>query len=213
MRISELSDATGVSAATIKYYLREGLLPEGRKLTQRLVEYDARHVRRLHLLRLLREAGHVPVQALRQLVGVATGTRRSIHEMFMAAADALCPEASPAGPGRRRAEALADQMIKTAGWSNIRSASPDRANLAAVLEQIGSYDTHPRDPEEVAPYIRLADEIARYELEHLDDTKDRQGLLEEMVVGQVVFGQLLATLRRLAEEHHSFHRFGDDHRR
>jgi protein-S-isoprenylcysteine O-methyltransferase Ste14 len=33
-----------------------------------------------------------------------------------------------------------------------------------------------------------------------------------MVVGQVVFGQVLATLRRLAEEHHSLQRFGDDYR-
>ena len=45
-----------------------------------------------------------------------------------------------------------------------------------------------------------------------DDAKDRVGLLEEMVVGQVVFGQILATLRRLAEEHHSKDRFSEDYR-
>jgi len=211
MRISELAEATGVSVATIKYYQREGLLPEGRKLTQRLVDYDARHVRRLGLLRLLREVGQVPVEGLKRLVRVVGEANLSIHEMFAAAAYALCPTPPPAGPGRPVARGLADRMIAQAGWSNIRPGSPDRDNLASVLEQIGTYDTHPRDPAEVAPYLRFADEIARYELGHLDDTKDRQGLLEEMVVGQVVFGQLLATLRRLAEEHHSFNRFGTDH--
>ena len=54
MRISELSSITGVPVATIKYYQREGLLPDGDKRTPRLTEYDDRHVRRLGLLRILR---------------------------------------------------------------------------------------------------------------------------------------------------------------
>ena len=33
-----------------------------------------------------------------------------------------------------------------------------------------------------------------------------------MIVGQVVFATVLTTLRRLAEEHHSHGRFGEDRR-
>ena len=33
-----------------------------------------------------------------------------------------------------------------------------------------------------------------------------------MVVGRVTFGEVLASLRRLAQEHYSFERFGEDHR-
>ena len=33
-----------------------------------------------------------------------------------------------------------------------------------------------------------------------------------MIVGQVVFATVLTTLRRLAEEHHSHERFGEDRR-
>ena len=71
MRISELSQATGVPVATIKYYLREGLLPDGDKRTPRLTEYDDRHVRQLGLLRILREVGQVPVEGLKQLVAAS----------------------------------------------------------------------------------------------------------------------------------------------
>lgn len=53
---------------------------------------------------------------------------------------------------------------------------------------------------------------ARHEIANLDDRKDRVGLLEEMIVGQVVFATVLTTLRRLAEEHHSHGRFGEDRR-
>ena len=55
-------------------------------------------------------------------------------------------------------------------------------------------------------------EDARAEIGHLDDSKGRVSLLEEMLVGQVVFGQLLSILRRFAEEHHSLDRFGEDRR-
>ena len=212
MRISELADATGFPVATIKYYLREGLLPVADKRAERLAEYDERHVSRLGLIKLLREVGDIPIEGLRQLVRASERTDVSIHDLFGAAADALAPAPPPAGPLRPVTRDLADQLIAAAGWTHVRPDSPDRENLAATLELIASYDTHPRDPAEIEPYIRFADQIASYEVGHLDDTKDRTGLLEEMVVGQVVFGQVLATLRRLAEEHHSLQRFGEDHR-
>ncbi len=86
----------------------------------------------------------------------------------------------------------------------------DRDNLATVFEAIMRYGTHAPDIEEALPYVEIADRIARYELGHLDATKGRVELLEEMVVGQVVFGQLLSVLRRLAEEHYSASRFSTD---
>ena len=212
MRISELSETTGVPVATIKYYLRESLLPEGDKRTPRLTEYDDRHVRQLGLLRILREAGHVPVGGLKQLVAATEGTDGTVHELFAAAAEALCPVPPAGGQLRPFARDFANRVVDQAGWTNVHPGSPDRENLAAALEVIATYDTHPRDPAELTPYLRFADEIARYEIGHLDDRKDRVGLLEEMIVGQVMFGQVLSILRRLAEEHHSRDRFGKDRR-
>lgn len=211
MRISELAETARIPVATIKYYLRERLLPDGEKRTQRLTEYGEEHVRRLGLLRLLREVGNIPVASLRRLVQMTQGTEQTVHQTFSAAVAALvpAPPVSEVSPSMLKA---VDEMTAAAGWSNIAPDHPDRENLAALLEQVASYDTHPRDPAEIIPYLRFADEIARYEISHLDDSKDRLGLLEEMVVGQVVFGELLASLRRLAEAHHSFLRFGDDHR-
>ena len=212
MRISELSEATGVSVATIKYYQRQGLLPVAEKPAARLAEYDEQHVRRLLLIKLLREVGDVPIEGLKRLVAASERHDVAVHDLFAAAAEAIVPVPPPAGVMRATARAQADQIIAAAEWTNVRPDSPDRENLAATLELISSYDTHPRDPAEIEPYVLFADQIARYEIGHLDGTKDRVGLLEEMVVGQVVFGQVLATLRRLAEEHHSHQRFSDDYR-
>lgn len=212
MRISELSEQTGVPAATIKYYLREGLLPEGDKRTPRLTEYDERHVRRLELLRILRDVGDVPVEGLKRLVAATEGRGTTVQELFAVAADALAPVPPAPGPARAATRGVADGIIEQAGWHHVREDSVDRDNLAATLEMISAFDTRPRDPGGIAPYVALADEIARYELAHLDESKDRIGLLEEMIVGQVVFATVLTTLRRLAEEHHAFVRFGEDRR-
>ena len=61
MLLSELADATGTSAASIKYYLREGLLPAGRRVTATRADYGERHVERLHLIRTLRETCATPI--------------------------------------------------------------------------------------------------------------------------------------------------------
>ena len=211
--MSELSERTGVPVPTIKYYLREGLLPEGDKRTPRLTDYDEQHVRRLELLRILRDVGDVPVEGLKRLVA-ATETRGTVHDLFAVAADALAPTPPPTTgePARAQAREIADAIIDQAGWDRVRKDSVDRDNLAATLELVTCFDTHPRDPAEIAPYVAMADQLARHEIANLDDRKDRVGLLEEMIVGQVVFATVLTTLRRLAEEHHSHERFGEDRR-
>ena len=77
MRISELAEVSGVPLATVKYYLREGLLPPGRSVTARLSEYDDEHLRRLRLLRALREVGGVPVsRAVTERPGGSRPSRR-----------------------------------------------------------------------------------------------------------------------------------------
>lgn len=211
MRISELAQATGLSVPTIKYYLREQLLPPGTKIAGRLAEYDEGHVRRLVLLRLLRDLADVPVERLRNLVRVAEDPSVSVHEMFGLAADALAP-APPPSADREHYQVKADALIEAAGWTDVRPESVDRENLASVIEAIDHHGTHPGGLDAVTPYRDVVDQIARWEIDHLDADKDRLGLLEEMIVGQVVFGQLVQVMRRLAEEHHSKARFGSRER-
>ena len=98
MRISELAAVSEVPVATIKYYLREGLLPVADKRSERLAEYDERHVRRLRLIKLLREVGNIPIEGLRRLVEASERTDVPIHDLFAAAAVALSPAPPPAGP-------------------------------------------------------------------------------------------------------------------
>ncbi len=69
MRMSELSRLSGVSVTTIKYYLREGLLPPGRQLSATQAEYDGNHLRRLRLIRALTGVRGLSVSTAREVLG------------------------------------------------------------------------------------------------------------------------------------------------
>src|SRR6478672_6136913 len=91
MLVSELADRADVPLATVKYYLREGLLPPGEVVGPRRAEYDEAHLRRLRVLRALREVGGASVSALQVIVDAVEDDARPSHEIFCEIADALSP--------------------------------------------------------------------------------------------------------------------------
>lgn len=203
MRISELATETGVPVATVKYYLREGLLPAGARVTPRLSEYDESHVRRLRLLRVLREVGRLSITQLQDLAAALDAP--SVHDMFGVAADALAPAAPGPGELPEEATAMADRLLANIGWQ-LRPGSPDLRKLAAVLQVITDF-VGPDTEGYAAPYVDVADQLGALEISGVPATEDRAEQLEFMVIGQVLFGELFFVLRRLAEEHHSSMRF------
>ena len=65
MKISELSRLSGVSVASIKYYVREGLLPAGTATSSNQATYDDTHARRLRLIRALIDIGGLSIGQVR----------------------------------------------------------------------------------------------------------------------------------------------------
>ena len=55
LKISELAEAAGVPVATVRHYLREGLLPEGRKTSRNMAYYPPELVERIRLIKTLQE--------------------------------------------------------------------------------------------------------------------------------------------------------------
>lgn len=208
MRISELAAQSGVTVATIKYYLREGLLPPGSKVGERQADYGDHHVARLGLLRVLRDVGAVPVADLKDIVDAVQNETLSVHQMFGAAYDALARSSEAVSQPDRM---LASHVVQQAGWTQVRPDTPalhQLAGLISVLRDAG----WPLDLSNAAAYLGLVDAIAAYEVSRLtaaDLHVDRNAVVEQMVIGQVVFGQLLLSLRRLAHEHHSALKFNE----
>ena len=71
MQLKELSERTGISAASIKFYLREGLLPAGESVHATRARYSTRHVSRLRLIHALRSVLGLSIEQIRPLVKLA----------------------------------------------------------------------------------------------------------------------------------------------
>ena len=207
MRISELSHISGASIPTIKYYLRERLLPPGTPTARNQATYGEEHVRRLRLIRVLAEIGGLGIGRIRDVLDAISDTTKPIDDLLGVAHHALGPPlASDDEPDLRRARSDTDAWIAAQGWRVSRDA-PARQSLANALVALRRLG---RDvgPEVFAPYLRHADEIATRELETIPAAGTRAEAVEAVVVGTVVFEHALMALRRLAQEHHSAVRFG-----
>ena len=89
MRISQLSRETGVPVATIKFYLREGLVPEGRRTSATQAQYEDDHVARLRLIRALVGPGGLTLALVRGVLEAIDRPPESMHDLLGVAAAAV----------------------------------------------------------------------------------------------------------------------------
>jgi DNA-binding transcriptional MerR regulator len=75
LKMSELADASGVSAGTIKHYLREGLLPEPLRTSRNMAYYPPEFVDRIRTIKRLQEERFMPLRLIRELLEQADRPR------------------------------------------------------------------------------------------------------------------------------------------
>jgi DNA-binding transcriptional MerR regulator len=68
LRISELAERSDVPVATIRHYLREGLLPEPVRTSRNMAYYPPEFVERIRLIKQLQEERFMPLRVIRELL-------------------------------------------------------------------------------------------------------------------------------------------------
>jgi DNA-binding transcriptional MerR regulator len=202
MWIAELSRQTDVPVATIKYYLREGLLPAGEAVGATRARYDESHVRRLRLIRALVEAGGLSLARVRSVLAEVDEESRELHDILGAAHGALIPTDLAATEESRR---RADDLVAEQGWL-VYSESPDRVFLANALDALEKVGYH-LDDDLLKTYAAAATQVADADVAHLP-TGDRQQTVETTVLVTALGGPVLLAMRRLAQQSASARRFG-----
>ncbi|MER7011483.1 MerR family transcriptional regulator [Saccharopolyspora sp. NPDC000359] len=201
MRISELSRASGVPVATIKYYLREGLLHEGQLTSATQAQYDEGHVARLRLVRALIGVGGLSVAATREVLDQLDHPADSTHDLLGAAHRSLGP-AVDEDVDTSAAESLLDRL----GWQ-VRSADRQAVRqLAAALTALEAAD-FPLSEDEVVSYAQAMRAIAEREVADVP-LESTEAAVRYMVLGTVLVEPLLLALRRLAQVDASARRYG-----
>jgi DNA-binding transcriptional MerR regulator len=201
--MSELSRVSGVPTATIKYYLREKLLPEGRLTSATQAQYDEAHVARLRLIRALLGPAGLSVAKARTVLAAVDTAEEPSNELLGLAHGTLV---EPADPGRdlSRVEAVVGRW----GWC---VSAKDRDSQAALLDALEAIDAAGFDvPDEVLDgYADAMLRVATLELDRLP-TESPAAAVRYVLLGTVLNEPLLLALRRLAEQHVSTVRFRAD---
>lgn len=212
MRLSELSERSGVPIATIKYYLRERLLPPGERISATQAEYGEEHLRRLRLVRALIQVGRVPVATAREVLVSAEDESRNLHDQLGAAVSALPhgPEPDPDDPATERARAQVDTLLERMGWSHAQRSGGSFPAYRMLVAAIASLDRlgYPHGTEHLLLHARLVGELS---VADLDLVEGYGGLpaerVEAAVALTVLYEPVLLGLRRLAEAEESSRRF------
>ncbi|GAA1279424.1 MerR family transcriptional regulator [Sphaerisporangium rubeum] len=201
MRISELSATSGVPVPTIKYYLREGLLPHGTPTSATRAEYGEAHLRRLRLIRALLEVGGLSVAAIAKIVAAVEDETVPVHTMLGTAHYALAPAVETPADDEEFGAALArvDDLIDELGWQ-ITPDAPTRTELAWVLARLSRLG-RPADDEDLRRYAATVMELVTiHDMTKVSFDGPREAAVESLVVGTVLYGKVFDVLRRLAHE-------------
>lgn len=195
MRISELSQRSGVSPASIKFYIREGLLPGGERTGYNATEYDEAHLARLRVIRALIETGGLSVAAVGAVFAAIDDPGVPLDHVLGIAQQAVPQRVTPpsdAALDRVRA------LMRERGWATV-AKNPGIPLAASVLDDFAT--TGREDLADLLPrYAEAADLIAEADLDAVAASGDRDRVAETVVVGIALGDALLAGLRRIAQE-------------
>lgn len=201
VQLKELSRQADVSAASIKYYLRERLLQPGVSRHATLAEYGDEHLLRLRL-----------VQALRNVVGLSIGQIKTLTVLVDDPATEfgyLLGRTQSLVLGYNFSQAhehpLTSGVVQSRGWPDVDTDA--RKALNAQLERMESLGIDVQ-PHIVENYAAAVDTVAQQDLSSITDTGNRDQAVLTVAVGVHQYSTLLVRLLALAQTSASISRYG-----
>lgn len=203
MRIAELSRVSGVSAPSIKYYLRSGLLHPGERTAPNQANYDDSHVRRLRLIRALIDVGGLSIAAVGEVLASIESQGSNLHKALGTAMAATfpTPDTDDAEPHLAAARQKVRALIERRGWQvDEESNTTDTlVNAIATMTRVSRRDIDVL----IESYADMLEKVARDEVAWAVEVEDVEAVVESAVVGTVIGGAVLAGMRRMCHENAS----------
>lgn len=212
MKLGELARSLDTTTASVKFYIREGLLPPGRKVNQTTAIYDESHHRRLALILGLRGAIGTSLARIADLVAIIDDPEAGQLDVLEAAqtigVEGRGEEGSRSVPGARTGSGDADagaadasaavaRIIDEQDWPDV----PSRAR-AAVERRLARVRTHgvDLDPQTLS---RIAAAVASIGVMGLEVSGTRDEAALGVAVGTYEVSQLVVDMLSLAQTSHS----------
>lgn len=219
MKLSALAGETGVSTASIKYYMHVGILPPGRKRNATTADYSRAHVERLALISCLRTELGSPINSIAALThAIADETLENIELMGIcqrlaleasnvpksAAGSSSHSEPEPAtataaaepapAPAPKTIENDIRDVLQELGWPDISPTAV--ASMAGVLEEL-SASGYPVGRDTIMRHIQALTEAASRNTTPITDDLSRDQICIEVVRGITLHNRLLVATSAL----------------
>ncbi|NLP84154.1 MerR family transcriptional regulator [Microbacterium sp. CFH 90308] len=202
MKISQLAERSGVPVATVKFYIREGMLPRGEAVSATSSEYSDAHLARLRLIAALADVRGLPLSRVRDILTLIDSPTGDPIDILGRAVGALPPYVDGDRDDYPYARAAIAELGLTYDPGFTAVAQLDEALHA--LEGAG-LDASPAVLHRYSDAMRqvAAEEVAPVADMDLDDA------VPYAVLGTALYEPVMLALRRLAHHHLLVHR--DDH--
>ena len=206
MRISDLSRRTGTPVGTIKFYLRERLLPPGRPAGRNQAIYTDTHVNRLRLIRAFTGVAGLDLSSVRTLLSAIEDGRMPLTGLYKVVEAAVMTgdRGADDGPEAVAARQDVDTVVTRMGWALEPDASPrgQLVQVLAALKRLGSTC----EVDFFLAYARVADDLVQGELDFVPPVPTAPERAAA-VVRSVLLDVALVAMGRMAREHHVTRRF------
>ena len=145
LKISEIAERAEVPVATVRHYLREGLLPEPVKTSRNMAYYPPEFADRIRLIKQLQEERHLPLKVIRELLDAGNVPEEEVLTRFDIPERALrrlteLGVLSPTDEGYSQADVRIVEAIsrfRAAGWNETTGfGARDVARLMTGLEPV-----------------------------------------------------------------------------
>ncbi|MFD7655924.1 MerR family transcriptional regulator [Actinosynnema sp. NPDC059797] len=194
MRIAELSRRSGVPVPTIKYYLREGLLPAGELTSPNQARYTDAHLHRLRLVRALVEMGGLSIAAVRDVLGALDDPDTSLHKAMGTVSAAVAQPDIDVSDEVAYEQARA--FVERQGWT-CRPGSYTFKALVGVLTTAREVGQH-GFVDLLDDYARACAHLAEVDLDYVLRMASKDEALEGVVMGTFLGDAAVAALRAMA---------------
>jgi predicted DNA-binding transcriptional regulator AlpA len=216
LKMKDLERATGVGRETIRFYIREGLLPEPERPGRNVAWYDESFVDRIALIKELQRKRYLPLHAIKALVDSDTPPSRAEVDALLAIDGTLYRGLAPPAAARvadvakrtglsvreirRLADSEAIELVTRQGSQWLEGDAIRFVERWAALRNAGYTEQFGFRPENLRVYVEFVRWLAREELRIFAhgvtgrvDRETASGMAEQ---GIEIVNELIALLRK-----------------
>ncbi len=198
LKMRELSQATGVSGGTIRYYVRQGILPKPLKTHRNMAYYDESYIERIRVIKELQEKRYLPLNIIKMIVSsrdlaINGEERRILREMEKPlfgesllsgntqpmTREELCQHAGFEAEHIKALESMG--MIEVDGDGRFDQECVQIVEILSEIRQIGLTEELDFQVEHLQLHLDLMEFLARKEIEIFTKRIARKGMSPDQI--------------------------------